>query len=340
MASAETASHTNGSRQGGGSALDESPTQTRRRLETLAALGILDRIGDPVLTALTRLAQEVTGASSAAVHIFDDTYQRRVAAAGVPLVDHPAEDSMCRLVVEGETRIVTADATRDEQFAYSSFVTDPVAPLRFFASVPLMLGGGVAVGALCAFDTESRKLNEDQVNRLEDIAAVARAHLELIRVASELGEAATTDSLTGAVNRVLFDDRLAQAFARRKRHGSPLVVALIDLDRFKSINDTYGHQRGDEALQWVANRLLGRFRGEDTVARLGGDEFALLAEISEPSQTALQALKAELELTPDGFVPPFTVSVGVVLATDEDDAESIVRRADAAMYAAKKPKRR
>ena len=76
-------------------------------------LGLLERIGDPVLTALTRLARSITGAEGAAVHMFDAEYQRRIAAVGTPLVDHPEGDSMCRMVVRGGTRIVTNDATKD-----------------------------------------------------------------------------------------------------------------------------------------------------------------------------------------------------------------------------------
>ena len=139
-------------------------TDTQRaRLAALAELGLLDRIGDPVLTALTRLAQSITGAEAAAVHVFDADYQRRIAAVGTPLVDYPAQDSMCRLVVQEGTRIVTNDATADPRFEYSSFVKDPLAPFRFYASVPLHSGGGVTVGTLCAFDTREREFSDQQM---------------------------------------------------------------------------------------------------------------------------------------------------------------------------------
>ena len=309
-----------------------------RRLAAVEALRVLDRIGDPVLTALTRLAQSVTGASGAAVHIFDEHYQRRVAAAGVPLVDFPAQDSFCRVAVQTGTRIITADAVADGRFNYSSFVNDPV-PVRFYAAVPLRVGGGVAVGTLCAFDTESHELTDEQVARLEDIAELVRTHLELVRLATDLGRAATLDPLTGAVNRVIFDDRVAQALARRRRRGTATVVAVIDIDAFKQINDAYGHQHGDAALQWLAERMQNGLRGEDTVGRLGGDEFGVVAEIAEPRETALEALFAHLKEAPEGFDPSFTVSVGTAVATDEDDVHSILHRADAAMYLAKRERK-
>ena len=133
---------------------------------------------------------------------------------------------------ERHARDHTATPREDGRFGYSSFVNttvNPCASTRPYHSV----GGGVAVGTLCAFDTEPRELSDEQVSRLEDIAEIARAHLELVKIAGDLGQAATLDPLTGAVNRVIFDDRLAQALARRRRHVTPVLVAVIDLDNFK-----------------------------------------------------------------------------------------------------------
>lgn len=318
----------------------ETAIDIERRLAAVSELHVLDRIGDPVLTSLTRLASAITGSPMAAIHIFDADYQRRIAATGVPLGEDPASESMCRIVVLSGTRVVTRDATLDGRFDYSPFVnTTEVAPVRFYASVPLRVGGGVAIGTLCAFDTVPRELSEDQISRLEDIAEIARAHLELVKIASDLGHAATLDPLTGAVNRVIFDDRLAQALALRRRHDLTLLVAVIDLDSFKQLNDTYGHRPGDDALQWVARGLRRLMRREaDTIGRLGGDEFGLLAEITDA--ITFDSLMDEIRHTPDGFDPPFSLSVGGVIATPEDTVESVVRRADEAMYADKGSKPR
>jgi diguanylate cyclase (GGDEF)-like protein len=308
-----------------------------QRLEVIAELGLLGRLGDPVLTALTRLAQSVTGAEAAAVHVFDAHYQRRIAAAGAPLVDHPAEGSMCRLVVQEGARIVTPDATADLRFAYSSFVTDPVAPVRFYAAVPLRSGSGVTVGTLCAFDTRSFELPEEQIERLEDIAEVARVHLELMRIATQLGKAASLDPLTGAVNQVIFDDRVAHALARRRRRGTPVVVAVLDLDDFKALNDSHGHACGDAALKWVAGRLRDCVRSEDTVGRLGGDEFAVVAEVADGH---FDRLLRKLHRVAEDFEPMLSVSIGTVIANDHDDVASLLRRADQAMYADKLKRKR
>jgi len=121
--------------------------------------------------------------------------------------------------------------------------------------------------------------------------------IEMLKLASELIEVAVEhsqlndqltfqgqhDALTGLPNRALFTDRMEQALAAAARTGRPAAVLLIDVDRFKHINDTYGHQAGDEMLCQVAHRLRGRLRASDALARMGGDEFAvILADLAEP----------------------------------------------------------
>ncbi len=303
----------------------------KRRLVAITDLGALDRIEDPVLVSLARLAQSVTGASSAAVHIFDDGYQRRVAAAGAPMIDYPAEETFCRLVVETGTRIITSNAAADQQFAYSPHVND-AHPVRFYAGLPLQIDGGTTVGTLCAFDTRTLELTEQQVTDLEDIASVIRAHLELMRIASDLGREATEDALTGVTNRVIFDGLLGRALAERRRGGGDVLVAVIDVDDFKTINDTHGHGVGDAALRWIGARLSELVRPQGTVGRLGGDEFAVLARIS---RTDAEVFMDAIRLVADGFEPPFRISVGSTFAEDDDDVSSLLRRADQRMYVAK-----
>jgi diguanylate cyclase (GGDEF)-like protein len=307
------------------------PLTRRRRLTAVAELGGLDRIGDPVLVSLTRLAQSVTGAASAAIHIFDDQYQRRVAASGAPLVDHPARDSLCRLVVEDGTRIVSCDAAAEPRLAYSSFVLGD-APVRFYASLPLTIGGELTVGTLCAFDTVPRALSDDQLERLEDIAGLALAHLTLLRIASDLSHEATVDSLTGATTRVVFEDRVARELARHRETGGDVLVAVIDLDDFKTINDTYGHDRGDAALRWVTDGLRVAVGPDGTVGRLGGDEFAILRRLDV---CRVDAQLAAIRSAAAGFAPAFRLSVGATLARPGDDVPALLRRADQLMYADK-----
>ncbi|MDA0185757.1 sensor domain-containing diguanylate cyclase [Solirubrobacter phytolaccae] len=314
-----------------------------RRLRAIERLHALDRAGDPALTALTRVASFVVGGGAAAVHLIDDEVQHRVAATDAPLGEHPREDSMCKLVVDGERRIVCEDATADSRFAYSSFVQGD-APVRFYASTPVRATDGTVVGSLCTWDIEAREIGDEHVRRLEDLAEQVATLLELRQVASELGHAASHDPLTGVLNRTMLDDRLAHAFARRMRRDCDVLVVVVDLDGFKAINDTLGHDTGDVVLKTVASRLQTATRAEDTVARLGGDEFAVVAEL-QPDSDGESILVARIEsglsepAEYGGELRPLRASVGAALAEPGDDVRAALARADQAMYARKRERR-
>ncbi len=160
--------------------------------------------------------------------------------------------------------------------------------------------------------------------------------------------AALHDTLTGLPNRVLFKDRLEHGIAQATRHQWILAVMFIDLDKFKSVNDTYGHQAGDLVLQIVAKRLTQNTRHEDTVSRHGGDEFlALLAPLHDQRDAAtiaakiLRAIQAPCEMR-IGDAPVtlhLTASIGIaVLPRSGTTASELIKSADAAMYAAKETK--
>jgi diguanylate cyclase (GGDEF)-like protein/PAS domain S-box-containing protein len=172
------------------------------------------------------------------------------------------------------------------------------------------------------------------------------------RLEEELRQMAFQDALTRLPNRRLLLDRLEQAIRASRRHGSHLAVIFIDLDKFKALNDTYGHDVGDKLLIVVAERLQSIVRDSDTVARLGGDEFVVLStELGvHPDDGALNAalvtdkIRATLSqpCMIDGVQHPCSASVGVELFVGEDggDAVSILKQADAAMYEDKKSRRR
>ena len=150
------------------------------------------------------------------------------------------------------------------------------------------------------------------------------------------------DPLTGLANRALFYDRLEHALQVSRRHSRGLAVMLIDLDRFKPINDSLGHAAGDELLVTVGRRITACLRPTDTVARLGGDEFLVLAEsdatvgtVSAIAERLIDAVAEPLSL--DGHEVSVTASVGVTFAPGgADDADELVNNADTAMYTAKR----
>jgi diguanylate cyclase (GGDEF)-like protein len=149
------------------------------------------------------------------------------------------------------------------------------------------------------------------------------------------------DSLTGLATRLVLQDRLNVALEYAKRHHTELALIMMDLDNFKNINDTLGHQAGDEVLRVTAERIVGAVRKSDTVARMGGDEFvALLPDLRAPlaaesiAAKVVAALSAPISFA--GVEVPVSVSAGVCLVSSgEIDADTLLKNVDVALYQAK-----
>jgi diguanylate cyclase (GGDEF)-like protein/PAS domain S-box-containing protein len=164
---------------------------------------------------------------------------------------------------------------------------------------------------------------------------------ERMEAQQRLDRLAYYDTLTGLPNRNLFRDRLRHALERAQRSTRPVAVLVLDLDNFKTINDSLGHEVGDQLLKAVAERLRESVRGEDTVARLGGDEFVLVLEGVGPAQDVAGAAQKLL----DALAPPFELdghevfagaSIGIAMSpSDGGDADILLKNADTAMYRAK-----
>jgi diguanylate cyclase (GGDEF)-like protein len=186
---------------------------------------------------------------------------------------------------------------------------------------------------------ENERLVKDHVGQLEQVITVRTHGLEAAN--RQLRHLATHDALTGLPNRVLLDDRLAQAMAHADRDKRSFALMVCDLDRFKLINDSLGHRAGDELLQEVARRLSAVARTADTVARFGGDEFVLvgssLADAEDAMQLAMRAIEAlRAPVRIAGIDVHVSPSVGIALYPEDGASiEALLAHADAAMYAAK-----
>ena len=165
----------------------------------------------------------------------------------------------------------------------------------------------------------------DPEGALIEIQGIGRDVTEQRAMEVELRRLATTDLLTGAFNRRHLQEVLENEIERARRHGRPLALILFDLDHFKQINDTRGHDQGDWVLQAVAARVRGRLRHGDVFARWGGEEFLILApETAEPDAVALaETLRAALRELPRPDGGPVTASFGVIAYQREETLESV-----------------
>ena len=188
-------------------------------------------------------------------------------------------------------------------------------------------------------------LKQAEIALMESRKALADTEVALATAQEEEKKArqrAMHDSTTGLPNRELFDDRLAHAIALAERHDWTLAVMFLDLDRFKSINDTHGHAAGDWVLKEVAKRLLQHSRGEDTVCRNGGDEFLYLLvnpqgreNIERIAGVVLKDIAQPIDI--DDLQLVIKPSIGIaVYPNNGTTGEQLIRNADTAMYRAKK----
>src|SRR5688500_17652074 len=209
------------------------------------------------------------------------------------------------------------------------------------AAVVAVRGDNTVRGALCVLARREDAYWAEELGFLRTAASLLSTGLQRIDSERRLAYLAQFDPLTGLANRTLLADRFSQMIVRAKRREAPVAVLFIDLDGFKTVNDTLGHAGGDELLKEVGRRLQATVRDGDTVARISGDEFAIvLADMAQLEDAALVAQKVidRLAATVDiaGKEVFVTASVGIAIYPgDGADADTLIGAADAAMYRAK-----
>ena len=203
----------------------------------------------------------------------------------------------------------------------------------------------LVVGVLALYGPQRNAFDPPAIQWVETLARHVSIILSLATVrketAARIFHLTHHDPLTDLPNRILFADRLKQALARAKRYGRGVGVLFVDLDQFKSINDSLGHETGDAVLKIVAERLVRCVRSTDTIARLSGDEFAMvlsdLAQGQDAGHVAQKVLDAVCRpaLVGDRTIP-ITASIGIALYPFEAaDPDALLAQADRAMYRAK-----
>ena len=297
-------------------AIERKAVEDALYVEKERSLVTLSSIGDAVLC--TDISGDITYLNFVAETM---TGWRCDEAKGLPLAKvfqiidgvtrQTAKDPMEMAVMKNRTVGLAENCILIRRDGFEVAIEDSAAPIHDRA--------GRVIGAVIVF---------------HDVGVSRAMSLEMTRLAQH-------DALTGLPNRVLLLDRITQSISLAHRQNKSMAVIFLDLDHFKNINDSLGHDSGDKLLQSVSNRLVAAVRGSDTVSRMGGDEFViLLSAIGRPEDAATSAKKILLSLSAPRSIGETSLqihgSIGIsVYPRDGGDAETLIKNADTAMYQAK-----
>jgi len=327
-------------------ALDDILAEESRILAMIAWAEPLEA----VLDRAASITAADTGARYCLIRLFDGDTLRLAAAPNLP---SELYEQIALVAVDGQTPSARAAVERTEVFVATA--ADPVADPGAVAfadlsaalgvsaswSVPIELPNRNAVAGTMTLLFEKadddRAVHRPLVERIVSLAAVA---IEQAQAREELEHRAFHDELTGLPNRALLNDRLTHALQRSPRRDAAVAVVFFDLDRFKLVNDSLGHDAGDRLLIQVARRLRAKLRASDTGGRLGGDEFVVLVDDVHADSDAHAAVQRVVDILEqpfevDGETIFVSASVGVAVARDVAQAADVLREADDAMYRAK-----
>ncbi len=316
------------------------PLDEAARVESLAAYRILDTPPDPNFDTVVHLAADLYDVPMALISLTDTDRQWFKAAIGLPHRQvSRAHAFSSHAILRPQEVMVVEDAALDPRFIGNDWLVKD-RPVRFYAGAPILAANGQPLGAVCIADHKPRKIEASGLRHLANLAVHVGLLLELHRKTMLLEEAATVDPLTGLFNRRRFEAELSAA-ADAALAGRPSALLCLDLDHFKKINDTYGHDVGDDVLREVGRRLTWVARGSDLVARVGGDEFAVLmsgpVEAGDAEAMAAHIMQVFAETYSAGpLSAAIQISIGVALCPIHGISPAGLRRAaDQAMYAAK-----
>jgi diguanylate cyclase (GGDEF)-like protein len=306
---------------------------------------------ESVLDRLVRLTESQMTEIYGSVLLLDEqgVHLRHGAAPHLPKAYIEAVDGLsigsdagsCGTAAYRRERVVVADIMSDPLWAdYRELAA--AHSLRSCWSTPILSHHGAVLGTFAMYSSQVREPTAGET-RLVDLAThIAGIAIERKRAEDRIHFMANHDALTGLPNRTLLKDRLTQAVLYAKRYDRWATVVFIDLDNFKIVNDSLGHNVGDELLKIVAERMVACIRATDTVVRLGGDEFVILLfdqpKSADMISATLQKVRTSIAepIRVDGHDIAVTCSIGLAnYPNDGTDADALLANADAAMYRAK-----
>ncbi|HVE64240.1 MAG TPA: EAL domain-containing protein [Mycobacteriales bacterium] len=316
------------------------------------------------LYTFSRAVEEIRESGDASQSLLAHTRDLlRAAGAEVVLRDESGDGSFVRMWLDDDDSVSTSvvDAVHAESWPWPAVCADGVSRLISYGTrdpaerahlsrygargvliAPLLRDGTIdGTIAVTSRLTDVRSFDTDDQRFFEALAAHASVALENERLVTRLRQEALHDALTGLPNRTLFHHRVAEAVTAARDVSGQLAVMIMDLDRFKEVNDTLGHHNGDLLLQEIGRRLVSSLGVGTTIARLGGDEFAVLVPVVADEWDAMATanqVQSSLErpFKLEALSLDVSASIGVAIFPNHgDDPETLLQRADVAMYAAK-----
>lgn len=302
------------------------------RLAALRSYCVLDTGREERFDDLTSLAATICETPVSLLTLVDAERLFFKSSFGIDVREIPRE-GFCDHAICRTDILEVPDATKDPRFAHLALVQNPP-NFRFYAGAPLVTRQNLVLGTLCIMDFVPRTLESKQAGMLRTLARQVMAQLELTLEAMR-------DPLTGLYNRRQMEEGLHREILRARRIGSSVGVMAIDVDFFKRINDTFGHEAGDAALQGISAQLTLCVREEDIACRAGGEEFVII--LPGASEDALrQRAEAVRRCIEDSRIPAggtdlkATVSIGLASFPSHGETNTaILRAADAGLYKAK-----
>ncbi|WP_273145914.1 sensor domain-containing diguanylate cyclase [Oceanicaulis alexandrii] len=304
------------------------------RLAALYRYQVLDTGPERPFETVVSLIEDLLETPICAVNLLDADRQWFKARRGLDVCETARDIAFCNQTIKQAEPLIVPDAAADPRFAENSMVTGEP-HIRAYAGVPLVSPDGYQIGTLCAIDTKPREFAEHEIKLLTKCAKLVVDELELRLQAG-------TDELTGVMSRRYWMMMVQEEIQRAARNANLLSIAMFDIDKFKRINDTYGHAFGDLVIKSVVNACLEHVRAGSKLGRLGGEEFVLLFTECALDQAVVAAERCrraieDIRLTaPNGDEVRVTASFGVApLFSYSLSSDDLIELADRALYRAK-----